>query len=130
MKLTKSYITVQDWSIRASPSIKDIIQWLWEWNYVLSIDKEKKIRSPLQNRYYWGVFLPHLTETGYTVEELHELFKKMFLSKQKRLSKFGRRGIQVTRSTTELSTVEFEEYIDKIRAFALDYGYVMPYPNE
>jgi hypothetical protein len=70
-----------------------------------------------QNRYYRGVVIPLISQsTGYTNEEVHELMKKQFLSKRKKvMGKF----INKYKSTTKLSTEEFNEYIEKIRAFAL-----------
>lgn len=128
--MTKIYLSKSVGHIRSSPSLKDSIDNLSEWNFVISIEREKKIRSPNQNRFYWWVFLPVLTETGYTVEELHELFKKMFLSKTKRLTKLGRKTITITKSTAELSTIEWEDFIQKIRDFIQPLGYILPIPNE
>lgn len=115
--MKKIYLNIMGGHISCSPSLKEELRKLKDGYYILNIDKQKKVRSPQQNAFYWGVFLPVLTETGYTTDELHELFKKKFLSKRKTLTKLGRKVIWKYKSTTELSTIEFEEYLEKIREF-------------
>ena len=40
-------------------------------------------RTIPQNAYYWGVVLKTISkETGYTSEELHEFFKRIYLKKK------------------------------------------------
>lgn len=91
---------------------------------------EKKIRSLNQNAYYWGVVLKLIADhTGELETDLHEAFKEMFLPKGTIL--LG--GVEriVSRSTSHLSTVEMEEYLAKIRAFAsLELKCFIPEPNE
>lgn len=72
------------------------------------VRKHKKQRSIPQNNYLWGVVYKLISDyTGMTVEEVHEHCKWKFLRKRvKRL--------HTTKSTTNLSTLEFNEYIDKI----------------
>ena len=58
---------------------------------------------------------------------MHEALKCKFLSEED-----VRTGLLRVRSTTELTTVEWEEiYIDPIRRFAAEkLGVVLPLPNE
>jgi hypothetical protein len=74
-------------------------------------------RSLPQNSYYWSVVLGIISaETGHSVDELHEYFKAKFLgySTAKILGEF----VGVPQSTTRLSTQEFSDYIERIRAWA------------
>ena len=88
-----------------------------------------KQRSNDQNRYYWGVVIKLLRdETGHSPEELHEILKLKFLLKTYQLK--GKQFPGVV-STADLSTMEFEDLMAKIRSWAsLDLGIYIPAPNE
>lgn len=90
------------------------------------VRRPRKHRSDRQNRYYWGVLIAILAEhCGYTSEELHEALKWKFL----RVEADG--PLPTVRSTTSLSTVEFEEYLEKVRIWAsTDLDVYIPLPNE
>ena len=90
----------------------------------------KKDRTSPQNRYYWGIVLKMASEyTGYTCDELHELFKNSFLQGHEVV--VGDKRVLVTPSTTKLSTVEFNDYIEDVcRYLSATLGLVVPQPNE
>lgn len=72
----------------------------------------RSTRSRQQNNYYFGVVLQLISEhTGFTVEELHELFRSKFL-RTKRVWRGGE--MTVLRSTTQLNSTEFGEYLAEI----------------
>lgn len=95
---------------------------------------DKKNRSNQQNRYYFGVCVYLLSEhLGYSREEVHEILKHKFLRQTLWISKKG--GVQemsiITKSTTELTTKQFEEYLSEIRMWAsAELGVCLPEPNE
>ena len=93
--------------------------------YDLIIKNHKRTRSNQQNRYYWGVIIRIIAdETGHSDNEVHEHMKWRFLRK---------RGgkLETVRSTTDLSTSEFEEYTENIRRFAAtELQCQVPIPNE
>lgn len=91
----------------------------------LTIRKARSKRSNNQNSYYWGICLPILGDYfGYDSEEMHEALKMKFLRR-------GACDLETVTSTTKLNTSEFEEYLEKIRRWALsDYNIVVPLPNE
>ena len=93
------------------------------------VRKPTKIRSVNQNRYYWGVILDLLSrETGYEPEEIHEFLKNMFLFKH--MSIIGE-DVGYAKSTTDLTTVEMEEYLSKCREWGATFLNVsIPEPNE
>lgn len=82
----------------------------------LSLTNKRPKRTDSQNRYYWGVYLPLIAEeTGeQDLDSLHELFKGKFLTTK--LRKVLGLPTRITKSTTELSVVEFIEYIIAIEA--------------
>jgi len=91
------------------------------------VSREKKVRSLEQNGYYHAVVVDLLAEKiGYTHDEMHDALKLKFLLKEN----FGKPP--TLGSTKELSTVEFEELMARIREWAvteLD-GFLIPLPNE
>lgn len=73
-------------------------------------------RSNEQNRLYWGVVLYYIAQhTGYTENELHELFKQKYCPKK--IIKIAGQNTEVPRSTAELTTDEFTRYINDIVFF-------------
>lgn len=91
----------------------------------LLVEKRKKIRSNDQNRYYWGVVIPLVADTvGYDKESAHEALRIQFLMDRSQ-------KLATLKSTSDLSTMEFEEYLKKIRQWASEYlGVYIPDPNE
>jgi hypothetical protein len=83
-----------------------------------------------ENRYYWGIILTYIAdETGYSKEEAHQIFGRMFLRYDKQMPDGTTEAF--VRSTTSLNTMEMEEYLEKIRIFALsELGTYIPLPNE
>ena len=89
------------------------------------IRKPRTKRSDVQNSYYWGVVIELLSkELGYDKDELHEILKYKFLQS-------NAMGMPYIKSTTKLSTGEFEEYLSKIKQWAAEFLHiVIPDPNE
>ena len=106
----------KDLAVRAINVAKD--------GYICDIRKAKKPRSLNQNSYYWGVLIKQFSiDTGYTEQESHQLLGRQFL-------KYTKKDIEFTRSTTELSTIEFENYLEQCRMLASEQGIMIPLPNE
>jgi len=91
----------------------------------LQLGKQVNKRSNPQNAYYWGCVLKTLGDhLGYTSDELHDVMKFKFLcvDRDAEVPRF--------RSTTSLSTLEFNEYLERIAQFAAELGCYIPEPNE
>ena len=85
-------------------------------------------RTLPQNRYMWGI-LGIISETcGHTPEELHEIFKKMFLPKE--FKKWRGREIEIPGSTAKLSKGDFILYIERIRAEVAEMQISLPSPED
>lgn len=83
----------------------------------LTASKKGKPRSLNQNRYLWGVVYEYIAdETGHSPEEVHAAMKQMFLPRQ--FLPFGGRTVELAKSTTDLTTQEFNEFVDRVVAFA------------
>lgn len=92
---------------------------------------KRKLRSVQQNSYYWGVVIEMLTMEIYgandkdSKQEMHDALRRKFLSFE------NVKGLPTMLSTTRLSTIEFEAYMEQIRRFASQYlGIVIPEPNQ
>lgn len=91
----------------------------------LVLKKYKTQRSIEQNKYYWGVIIKILSEEfGYFPEEIHDALRFKFL-------RVSGRVLSIAKSTTELTTIEFEIYQEQIRVWALtEHQIKIPLPNE
>ena len=79
------------------------------------VDITRKKRTSKENRYYWGFLVAMAAhDSGYPPIETHILFKENVLGYKN--IEFRGRTIKYLRSTTELSTVEFEDYAEIGRA--------------
>jgi len=90
----------------------------------LVVRRYRTNRSNNQNKYYWGVVIKILgDELGYMPDEMHNALRWKFLRKGGKL--------ETVKSTSSLTTIEFEEYLELIRIWALrDLEINIPLPNE
>jgi hypothetical protein len=88
--------------------------------------KPRKARTTNQNNYYWGIVLALISQTtGHEPDELHEAFKRKFLTKH------NEHGLEFVQSTTELSTADMVYYVEQVRRFAaMELETIIPDPNE
>lgn len=91
--------------------------------------KEREIRSSNQNRYLWGVVYKLLSdETGYELDDVHELMKLRFNYKMLHIAG---EEVRVPQSTAILNTIQMEEYLKNIRQWASkQLSIFIPTPNE
>jgi hypothetical protein len=102
----------------------------------VTVAERKAKRSGKQNKYYWGVVLPLVTQAmrdaGNVVdeEEVHEFLKRDVGRLVKRITEPDGTVRFVTRSSAELSVDEWEKLMEIIRAWAAQFDIVVPLPNE
>jgi hypothetical protein len=105
---------------------------------VVSLREQKRTRSNPQNRFYWGVVIPAVldmfVEAGNDTnpEEVHSFLKEQVggsVCVKVLLTPDGKRR-PVLRSSADLSTQEFEDYLERIRVWAAEIGTIIPLPNE
>lgn len=89
---------------------------LWE----VIVRKPKSVRSLDQNELYWEMITQMGDYFGYEKSEMHSLMVYKFLTEFK---KVFNDQVPVIRSTTSLSTSEFNDYMEKIKSWAFDYGF-------
>lgn len=106
--------------------------------YWVEVYRIKCLRTLAQNRYYWKLLEYIEKKTGHTKDELHELLKYKFLSENVDIPipggdekiKFPDSKYLRIKSTRELSTAEFGEYIEKIKRWASFLDLYLPDADE
>lgn len=104
---------------------------------VIRVKVSGKQRSCWQNNYYYGVVVNLIREAiseewgePMTKDDVHTLLKQQCNWVEKFSQQTGE-SIRVAATTTNLSTVEFEEYLERCRRFALEFfNLEIPLPNE
>jgi len=120
----KLYGTIKNNKIFVAKELMEMYCSTFKEETKVEIKAVKATRSDIQNNYYWGVVIKIISdELGYTPDEIHEILKYRLLLV------YGE--YPYVRSTASLSTVEFEEYLNRIRTWAmLQLGCYIPLPNE
>lgn len=91
----------------------------------ITLKRLRPARSGNQNAYYWGVVMALFADhCGYEPQEMHEALKLRFLVVDPDAP------LLVARSTTQLDTRQFTEYIEHVRQLAAEMGLYIPDPNE
>ena len=112
--------------IEQAQEFKSHVHSLGEKRLEVTVKPYKKNRSRNQNKYLWGVVYKIISEhTGEDQDDLHYHFKNKFLETKGKSGK-----LKSSKSTKKLSTIEFEEYIDKIVRWAASWDCQIPSPNE
>jgi hypothetical protein len=104
---------------------------------VITIDKVKKKRSNNQNAFYWGVLIPlmqqgakHTWGESWSVDKAHKHLSKLFVFHESVNIKTGL-ITQTPKSTTELTTTDWEVYVTEIRIYLLEnFDIDAPEPNQ
>lgn len=108
----------------------------------VTLEKFRNNRSNKQNRYYWGVVIPHVAAAlvdagnGWLSEKseehrqiVHEMMCERFLDNSVEIRIPGE-SYTTKNSTRKLNTLEMEEYTSKIRVWLMDiFGYFCPEPE-
>lgn len=104
---------------------------------VLTIDKAKKKRSNNQNAFYWGCLIPLMQQgakdiwgENWSIDKAHKHLSGKFVFHESVNQKTG----EIThthKSTTELTTTDWEVYVTEIRIYLLsDFDINAPEPNQ
>lgn len=106
----------------------------WEGKTVrVIVKRDRSTRTDRQNRYLWFAYGVIEEGTGQPAEDIHEIAKAAFLPKDVVLRDgsgevHGR--FVIGGSTRKLSTVEFNDYVMKLREWAQGLNVYIPEPNE
>jgi hypothetical protein len=106
-----------------------LLRWNGKRVYV-TVDREKKPRSLNANAYLWSAVYGAISEwSGYEPDELHELFKRMFLPAKDLAMPTGE-ILSIPGSTAALDTGAFAVYVSKVKRWAAEQGLYIPEPGE
>jgi hypothetical protein len=108
----------------------------------ITIEKYRSKRSNPQNRYYWGVIVPHAlmamrgAGNGWLSEKseehhqiIHDMLTERFLNNSVEIV-LPDMKTKSKNSTKRLNTLEMMDYCDQIRQWLLDvFGYYCPEPE-
>ena len=131
------YITIdKSKSWHNTKKLWDYVKDLEDGKYKITVSKADK-RSLQQNNYYWEIIdeyvQPLLYEMGWehvkNKEAAHQFMCETFLKISDVNIQTGEMKVRV-RSTTELSKMEFNIYLEDIWRWASEFGVVIPSPNE
>ena len=102
----------------------------------IEVKVKKRVRSDVQNAYYWGVVIAmiveRLRELGHDVDRdlAHEFLKGRFLYSELTDPNSGE-VMKIPRKTSELATGEFMDYLEHVKQFAAEtLDLYIPDPNE
>lgn len=123
--------------IRNRNQLNEVIKSFEGQEITISVEKRKIKRSNPQNRYYWSTIIVImqncLKSTGnmFSLEDTHELLKLRFLKHSFLINEETGECVERVKSTTELSTIEFSEYVEQIQQWCAEmFGVVIPSPGE
>lgn len=113
-----------------SQQIKDLLPTFEGKRVVVKIEKVKSNRSDQQNKLYW-VYNDILSkEIGYDKNELHEIIKYKFLTKEKVDENTGE-VYNYVGSTAKLNKSEFADFVSELQRWANEtFNCYLPSPNE
>lgn len=96
----------------------------------VTVERFRNRRSSEQNRYYFGVVVPAIAKKigEPDLEAVHEMLKAEF---NYEMLVIGDREMRKPKSTAKLETMEFAQYMEKVRMWAAQFlELYIPDPNE
>lgn len=100
----------------------------------VTVERKHATRSGQQNRWYWSQVVGLVAEhTGYTPDEIHEIYKAKFIPKELAIADGNGEVVMemvIGGSSARLNTAQFSEYCEQIRMWAATLGVVIPDPNQ
>lgn len=120
--------------------LKSLCHWFTQaidGHYRVEIKRVRRKRTLEQNGWIFGCIYPMLltalNDAGWeftSVEQVHEYFKNM-LWKQRMVNKHTGEIVEIPYSTTEMDTVQFSTYCEKLRDYGSEYlGIEIPEPQK
>lgn len=128
MKPISTLLVKEGGAVKMLRSLDSITALLPNGRYVLTVKKEQKSRSLNQNRLMWMWFACIAEATGSTLQDVHDAYCYMFLSRPVTV---GRRSGMVPGGTSSLKSAEMKEFLDKVQADAAsELGITLPNPDD
>ena len=116
------YFETKNWKVvKNLQDFRDLLN--NDWKRV--IKKWRKKRTLDQNSYYFWLLWIVESETWQDTETIHEKMKMKFLYVPSKWNELA-----YCRSTTQLDTKEFTDYIENIKNFFAEFGIILPDAND
>ena len=89
--------------------------------WTVKVSPYKSTRSLEQNEYYWSLVTELADYFGLkSKNEMHEVLLYKLLSEEKQIKNLK---VMTIGSTTKLNVKQFNEYLEKVKDFAREYGF-------
>jgi hypothetical protein len=111
-----------------TPWLKSRLEKMEGKEVLVDVNLIKNIRSNNANRYYWACLDIISQSLGYQPDELHSLFKGLYLPKRE--IKLNGKMYYLSGTTTQLTTSQFMDYIERIRCEMAQQGIELPNPED
>ena len=121
-------ITKSKAGVTYSRPLDYVLTLLRDGEYIMTIDKRKHKRTLSQNALMWMWFNCIADETGQSVDDIHDSYCAMFLSRVA-ISPRGEE-VKVQRGTSKLNTAEMSEFMNRVQADAAEMGIILPLPQD
>lgn len=126
------FSTIKEGKLQSNVSqqIKDFLPSLETKRVVIKIEKVKSNRSDQQNKLYWVYNSILSKEIGYDKNELHEIIKYKFLTKEKVDENTGE-VYNYVGSTAKLNKSDFADFVSELQRWSVvTFNCYLPSPNE
>lgn len=130
-------IQIRDGKLVNKNAVRDLFKALQDGRHLLEISKKNK-RTLSQNDYYWLIMTEYIQPALYDLgwrdikskDDAHDFCRALFLKVKVVNEVTGDERTRI-KSTTELSTVEFNEYLEEIWQWSAEFlGINVPEPNQ
>ncbi|MGZ5650702.1 MAG: recombination protein NinB [Usitatibacter sp.] len=91
--------------------------------WCIYVGPESKLRTRAQNDLLWAIYTEIADATGFSKDDLHEYFKRRFLGVE--VKDIWGTKLETVRSTTQLSTIDFSDFVECVIACAAEQGIVI-----
>jgi hypothetical protein len=121
-------LTKADGKVSMDKSFDFMCSLLRNGKYTVKIVRKTEPRSIPQNSLMWMWFKCMEEATGQSKEDFHDYYKRKFLTRQIAIKG---RWVDVVGDTKTLNTLQFSEFLEKIKAdAAIDFGIMLPLPED
>jgi hypothetical protein len=121
-------LTKTDGKVSMDKSFDFMCSLLRNGKYTVKIERKKESRSIPQNSLMWMWFKCMEEATGQPKEDFHAYYKRKFLMRQVNIKGHW---VDVVGETKTLSSSQFSEFLEKIKAdAAIDFGIMLPLPED
>lgn len=139
MKKIETYGNITNGKLEISYKLKflDAIKNIGDCRVIVTVEKIYRKRTTNENAYYWACVVPFYQQGTYDIqgeqiskEQAHERLKQ-HCNYVEHINEQTGECLKFIIDTKSLSTVEFEEYLEKCRRFIYEwFNITVPLPNE